>query len=214
MISRTLLIGLRSCRCRLSGLPYHCGRDCQGSLISVLLRLPSQFSHPPSSAHPRSGSLNSKRKSRLLASEGDSRPFAAALRALLCAWLTCERSLMQFDVLYLFFMLLGSTPALAVVAIVAIIVHYNLRRGAWRLRRRLGRRHVGFCPSSAALGTACQFMQVYHRPSVAHILEAKRNEAADEDEDGDPERCAKRLSQQLKRIRRGEPANRLVVRLK
>ena len=112
------------------------------------------------------------------------------------------------------FLCFWGTPALAVVTIVAIIAYYNLRRGVWKLRKRLGRKSLGFCPSSAALGTACQFMQLYHRPSLAYFLEAKWNEAADEDEDGDPEKRAKRLSQQLTRIRRGERVDRLIVRLK
>jgi hypothetical protein len=45
---------------------------------------------------------------------------------------------MHIDVIYLFFMLLGGTPALAVVAIVALIALYNLRRGARRLQKTPG----------------------------------------------------------------------------
>jgi hypothetical protein len=56
-------------------------------------------------------------------------------------------------------------------------------------------------------------MQVFHRPSVAHALEMKQDEDADEDDEGDPENLKKQLSRQYKRIRRGEPVEKLVLRL-
>ena len=58
-----------------------------------------------------------------------------------------------------------------------------------------------------------QFMQVYWRPSVSYVLEEKQDEDADEDDNGDPENLKKQLDRQLKRIRRGEPVDRLVLRL-
>jgi hypothetical protein len=103
-----------------------------------------------------------------------------------------------------------STPYLAVIA---ILVHYYLRRAAWRRNQRLRRNNSGFCPSSTALGNALQFMQVFYRPSTAYVLEAKQDEDADEDDEGDPESLTKQLNRQLRRIRRGEPVDRLVLRL-
>jgi hypothetical protein len=70
--------------------------------------------------------------------------------------------------------------------IVGLLIHYSLRRAGWKRRRRLGVISLGFCPTSASLGTAFQFMQVFHRPS---------------------------MHRQLRRIRRGEPVDRLVLRL-
>jgi hypothetical protein len=99
------------------------------------------------------------------------------------------------------------------LAIGAILVYYSLLRARWRLRRRLGKKNLGFCPSSSALGMALLFLQVFHRPSVAYVLEAQQDEDADEDEDCDPENLKKQLNRQLKRIRRGEPVDRLILRL-
>ena len=118
----------------------------------------------------------------------------------------------------LFCMFLASMPALGIFTIVFILLHYNLRRARWRRRKRQGKRSVGFCPSSAALGMALQFMQVYHRPSMVHVLEARQDarEEADEDDNGDPETPAARrrhFHRQLRRIRRGEPVERLELRL-
>jgi hypothetical protein len=102
------------------------------------------------------------------------------------------------------------------VLIGMILVHYALRRVLWRTRKRFGIGRLGFYPSAFALGMAFQFMQVFTRPSVAHVLEEKQKEEADEDEDGDPETPAARLKyfhRQLRRIRRGDPIDRLVWRM-
>jgi hypothetical protein len=64
------------------------------------------------------------------------------------------------------------------IAIGLVLCHYCLLRLRWRLFRR------GFCPSALALGMALQFMQVFHRPSMAHVLEVKQEEDADEDDQG------------------------------
>jgi len=97
-----------------------------------------------------------------------------------------------------------------------ILVHYSLRRAVLRRRNRRGKGRFGFYPSAFALGMAFQFIQVFHRPSMAYVLEAKRDEDADEDDDGDPETPAARLKhfhRQLRRIRRGDPIDRLVLRM-
>jgi hypothetical protein len=57
------------------------------------------------------------------------------------------------------------------------------------------------------------FLQVFHRPSVAHVLEEKQKEDAEENDEGDPENLKKQIDRQLKKIRRGEPVERLVLRL-
>ncbi len=57
------------------------------------------------------------------------------------------------------------------------------------------------------------FLQVFCRPSIANVVEVKQEEDADEDDEGDPGSVTKQLNRQLKRIRRGEPVERLVLRL-
>ncbi len=103
------------------------------------------------------------------------------------------------------------------VAVTAILACYQLRRMAWRRNKRKGKSNLGFYPSTVALGMAFQFLQVFHRPSVAYVLQARQQEDADEDDDGDPEtptrQLIRQLNRQLRRIRRGEPVDRLILRL-
>ena len=97
--------------------------------------------------------------------------------------------------------------------VLLILVHYALQRFLWRRRKRRGLSGLGFYPSAFALGMATQFIQCFHRPSMAYVLEAKRDEDAGEDDEGDPESLIRQLSRQLRRIRRGEPIDRLVLRM-
>jgi hypothetical protein len=117
---------------------------------------------------------------------------------------------MNVDLFYAWPMLALSFPFLSVALILA---HYFLRRFLWRRSKRHGSTRLGFCPSSFALGMAFQFIQVFHRPSMVYVLEAKRDEEADEDDNGDPETLTRQLSRQLRRIRRGDHVDRLVLRL-
>jgi len=117
---------------------------------------------------------------------------------------------MHFDGLLTLGFLCSSAPFLAMGA---ILVHYQLRRTSWRRNLRKSRRLSGFCPSAAAMGMVLVFMQIVWRPSAANFFAAQQEEDADEDDAGDPESLAKQLNQQLKRIRRGESVERLVLRL-
>jgi len=103
--------------------------------------------------------------------------------------------------------------ALPLLAIVLILVHYILRRAVWRHGRRRRWKRLGYYPSSLALGLALQFVQMYYRPSVEYVLDAKQDEDAKEDDNGDPESLNRQLHRQLRRIRRGEPVDRLVLRI-
>ena len=103
--------------------------------------------------------------------------------------------------------------ALPFLAIAAILVHYSLRRAVWKLKRRRGIENPGFCPSSPALGMVLLFAQMFYRPSTSHVIEARLEEDADEDDQGDPETPEEHLHRQLRQIRRGEPVDVLVLRL-
>jgi len=69
--------------------------------------------------------------------------------------------------------------------------------------------------SAANLGAAFQFLSMAYRPNHAFIAKAQiqQQEDADEDDDGSPETPVKHLHRQLRRIRRGEPVDRLIWRL-
>jgi hypothetical protein len=99
------------------------------------------------------------------------------------------------------------------LAIAAILAHYFLLRARAKRKLRRGKKVLGFYPSSFALGTALQLMPMFYRPSVAYNIEARQVETSDEDDEGEPESPLKRLHRQLRRIRRGEPIDKLVFRL-
>jgi hypothetical protein len=96
------------------------------------------------------------------------------------------------------------------LTIAAVLLHNSLRHARRKKRRTPD---PAFCSSSAALGTILLFAQIFYRPSVSHIVEARQQIEVDEDDSGDPETPEKLLHRQLRRIRRGEPVERLVLRL-
>jgi len=58
-----------------------------------------------------------------------------------------------------------------------------------------------------------QALQAITQPHVKHVIEARLDEAADEDDDGAPKDPMAHLLRQAKRIRRGEEIDRLTVLL-
>ena len=113
---------------------------------------------------------------------------------------------------HLLFYCLEFASGIPYLAIVAILVYYFLRRWAWRRRRHQGK-SAGFCPSASALGAVLLFAQIFYRPSVSWLIEAREVEREEDDDDGEPETPFEHLSRQLRRIRRGKPVDTLVLRL-
>jgi hypothetical protein len=111
---------------------------------------------------------------------------------------------------FYFCSMLFASPFLAIVAILA---YYQVRRRIWRRKRRKGKRDLGFCPSSAALGATLLFLSVFYRPSVDFAMEASLQEEVEDDDQGDPETPERLLNRQLRRIRRGERIGDLVLRI-
>ena len=112
-----------------------------------------------------------------------------------------------------FELLLMAAFSAPVITIAVLLIDYVLLRARRRLYMRLGKKAPRFTPSPISLGTALQTLQMFSRPSVAYIVAAKEEDEADEDDDGDPDHQATQLGPQLKRIRRGEPVERLKMRL-
>jgi hypothetical protein len=118
---------------------------------------------------------------------------------------------MSTNFLYLCGLFAGISPFLAIAVILLL---YLLRRTAWKIRQGRGDKHLGFCPSASALGMALLFMQVFVRPSLQTVLEQKQEEdVVEDDQGGDPESRENHLNRQLKRIRRGERVDGLILRL-
>src|ERR1035437_60484 len=113
---------------------------------------------------------------------------------------------MKISIFEILGMLAVSSPFLTIAG---LLTHYYLRRKGWRRRRRQGIVTRGYCPSSRSLGSAFQLLQWFLGPSMACVLEAKQDEDADEDDQGDPDAPAKHLHRQLRRIRRGEQVDML-----
>jgi len=99
------------------------------------------------------------------------------------------------------------------IAIAAILCLYLIRRVPWVRSTRRGRRLFGVQPSAVGLGMAFLFLQAFWRPSLSHALEVREKVDVEEDDEGEPETLAKQLHRQLRRIRRGELVERLVLRL-
>jgi hypothetical protein len=99
------------------------------------------------------------------------------------------------------------------LTIAAVLLYYCVRRAWWKHRKSRRMPNPAFCHSSAALGTILLFAQTFYRPSAAHIVEARQQADADEDDAGDPEIAGLSLHRQLRHIRRGEPVEHLVLRL-
>jgi len=111
------------------------------------------------------------------------------------------------------FYAMGSLAAGApFLAIVFISIHYHLRRAAWKRATQRGEKPAGFCPTGS-LGSAFQIVQVFYRPSIAYVIEAREKEDVVEDDDSEPETPLRHFHRQLHRIRQGEPVDTLVWRL-
>jgi hypothetical protein len=84
------------------------------------------------------------------------------------------------------------------VPVVAILAFHRLRKARW---------------AAVGLGMAFLFLQTFWQPSLCHATEAREKIDVEDDDEGEPETPEKQLNRQLKRIRRGEAVDRLVLRL-
>ena len=91
---------------------------------------------------------------------------------------------------------------------------FLLQRLRWRRKKAVNPNHRGFYPSAAALALTLLSLQTLAQPDLNHALEQRQTEAANEEENGDPDDPAAQLNRQLKRIRNGEPIDTLKVPLR
>jgi len=82
-----------------------------------------------------------------------------------------------------------------------------------RLSKPKRKRRWRFFPNRAAAGNALLALQVLVHPQIAHVLEEKLDDPADEDDSGGDEDPVAHLHRQAARIRRGDPPDRLTARL-
>lgn len=121
---------------------------------------------------------------------------------------------MRMDAVFAWFLLAGFVSFLAGSVVFG---YYCFTRALLRRRQRAAGRRSRFSAYGLALGLAfMQLVRVFYQPDIAYLLEVKRDEDADEDDSGDPESPEGRLRhfhRQLRRIRRGEVVDRLVLRM-
>ena len=121
---------------------------------------------------------------------------------------------MSLAAFYAWLMLAGFVLFLAVVVIFG---YFCFTRVLLRRRRRGGRRRSRLSGYGLALGLAfMQLIRTFYQPDLGYLIEAKQDEDADEDDSGDPETPEGRLRhfhRQLRRIRRGEPIDRLELKI-
>ena len=108
------------------------------------------------------------------------------------------------------FVLMGLTNPMTWLVVTMLVISWS----RFRQRRNGKGRRLG-TSSAANLGAAFQFLSMAYRPNHAFVAKAQiqQQEDADEDDDGDPDTPIKHLHRQLRRIRRGEPVDRLIWRL-
>ena len=92
---------------------------------------------------------------------------------------------------------------LAFITLITLV--FVLQKERYKHRKRRGKKDLGFYPSAAALSLSLLALQTLAQPDLNHSLEQRLTEAAEQDDEGDPNDPAARLTRQLKRIRNGEP---------
>jgi hypothetical protein len=115
----------------------------------------------------------------------------------------------------LFVLMSLANPMTWLIAIMVFVSWSRFRERKGRGGKGPARRSSGGTSAADNLGAAFQFLSMAYRPNHAFIAKAQiqQQEDADEDDDGSPETPVKHLHRQLRRIRRGEPVDRLIWRL-
>ncbi len=118
---------------------------------------------------------------------------------------------MRIDLLNAFALALPIVASLlvAILAIVSLLRQLFSKQGHPQRDRRFR-----MFAASAALGLAFLPLAVMYRPSLVQVAKAqiRQQEEVDEDGSGDPESPLKHLLRQLRRIRRGERVDTLILR--
>jgi hypothetical protein len=106
-----------------------------------------------------------------------------------------------------------SAGVLRAVCLAVLLVLAGL---GFRARRKVSphskRRRLRF--TGVAVGNALQILHVYVDPRVRYVIVQRLEEQAEDDGEDDCADPGKHLERQLRRIRRGEPIDRLTIRMR
>jgi hypothetical protein len=94
------------------------------------------------------------------------------------------------------------------------IFHFARKHLSRTTTKHGGKSSLGSTASIFTIGLALQNLEMLMRPNIEHVIEQKCEEETDEDESGDPDHPKAQLHRQLRRIRRGEHVDRIILRLK
>ena len=116
--------------------------------------------------------------------------------------------------LYLEFVARAMLSSIALYFVLFALIVY-CQRARWRRsqrgdQRRRGKR-IRFYPTTMMIGLALQTLQVFAHPEIDHTIQQKYADETEEDDEADPDDPQKVLATQLRRIRNGEPVDRLQV---
>ena len=106
-------------------------------------------------------------------------------------------------------MLASSSRGLVIFVLLAVGAFY-VQRPLCRKNRRSGGNGFAFFPTYTSAGNAFQQLQMLAEPQTEHVIEKKAIDAAEEDDDGEPE-DETNLIHQLRQIRNGDRSSKLVV---
>jgi hypothetical protein len=101
---------------------------------------------------------------------------------------------------------------LATLLVLALLRLYLKRKFARNHPHQRKRRRFRF--TGAAIGNALQALHVLVNPGVRHVITETLEEPSPDDSEEDPADPAIHFERQLRRIRRGQPIDRLTIRMK
>jgi hypothetical protein len=90
---------------------------------------------------------------------------------------------------------------------------FYFQRLRWKRNKRLGKKHLGFCPTFSSLGNAFQRVHQLAQPQVEISLQEEQAAEDAEDEEELVENGIEHLHRQLKKIKNGDEIDRLTVLL-
>jgi hypothetical protein len=107
-----------------------------------------------------------------------------------------------------------SLPVFALTLVGIAVFLSRLKQLIWKPKGPRRRGRFGRLAANATLGISFLPFAAIYRPRMIEIAKAqiRQQEDADEDDNGDPDTPVRHLLRQLRRIRRGEEVDRLILK--
>ncbi len=121
---------------------------------------------------------------------------------------------MRFNALDLMQSFAVAWPVFAMLFVAIAVAFRLLKQRIQKSQRPLKRRGFAISAANAVMGLGFLPLATIYRPNLIEVAKAQisQREDADEDDNGDPETPLKHLHRQLRRIRRGEKVEILILR--